>query len=73
MPLEIGAFYLVDHRLIGLAMVALLLAAGVIGYRLGSARVDAPDALRSLMSLSLIHILRCPRSTLCRSLLSPYH
>jgi hypothetical protein len=50
LPLEIGAFYLVDHRLIGLAMVALLLAAGEIGYRLGSARVDAPDSLRSLMS-----------------------
>ena len=31
-------------------MVAVLLAAGEIGYQLGSARVDAPDSLRSLMS-----------------------
>jgi len=35
MPLDLGAFYLIDHRLIGLAMIALLLAAGEIGYRLG--------------------------------------
>ena len=50
MPLDLGAFYLIDHRLIGLAMIALLLAAGEIGYRLGSARADAPDSMRSLMS-----------------------
>ena len=50
MPLEISAFYLIDHRLISLVMVALLLAAAEIGYRLGAANVDAPDSLRTLMS-----------------------
>ena len=50
MPLDLGAFYLIDHRLIGLAMIAVLLAAGEIGYRLGSARAGAPDSMRSLMS-----------------------
>jgi hypothetical protein len=49
-PLELGAFYLIDHRLIALVMLALLLAACEIGYRLGSSKVDAPDSLRSLMS-----------------------
>ena len=29
------AFYLLDHRLIALAMVVLLIAAGEIGYRRG--------------------------------------
>jgi hypothetical protein len=50
MPLEISAFYLIDHRLIALGMLALLLAAAEIGYRLGAANVDAPDSLRTLMS-----------------------
>jgi hypothetical protein len=49
-PLEISAFYLIDHRLIALAMVASLLAASEIGYRLGLAREGAPDSLRTLMS-----------------------
>ena len=49
-PLEIPAFYLIDHRLIALVMVALLLAACEIGYRLGLANAGAPDSLRTLMS-----------------------
>ena len=49
-PLEIPAFYLIDHRLIALVMVALLLAACEIGYRLGSANAGAPESLRTLMS-----------------------
>jgi hypothetical protein len=49
-PLDIGAFYLTDHRLIVLLMVAVLLAAGEIGYRLGLAKLGAPDSLRTLMS-----------------------
>ena len=39
MPLDIGAFYLTDHRLIALVMVAVLLAAGEVGYRLGLAKL----------------------------------
>ena len=50
MPHDVAAFYMIDHRLIALAMVALLLAACEIGYRLGLARVDAPDSLRALVS-----------------------
>lgn len=50
MPLDIPAFYLVDHRLIALLMLALLLASAEIGYRLGLAREGAPDSLRTLMS-----------------------
>ena len=50
MPLDLGVFYQIDHRLIALGMMAVLLAAGEVGYRLGEARVDAPDSLRSLMS-----------------------
>jgi hypothetical protein len=49
-PLDLGIFYQIDHRLIALGMMAVLLAAGELGYRLGEARVDAPDSLRSLMS-----------------------
>jgi hypothetical protein len=49
-PLELPAFYLIDHRLISLLMVALLLAAAEIGYRLGAANEGAPDSLRTLMS-----------------------
>jgi len=49
-PLELPAFYLIDHRLIVLLMLALLLAACEIGYRLGLAREGAPDSLRALMS-----------------------
>ncbi len=50
MPIQLPLFYLVDHRLIALAMVASLLAACEIGYRLGLARVETPDSLRALMS-----------------------
>ena len=50
MPHDVGAFYLIDHRLIGFVMVALLLAASEIGYRVGLAREGAPDSLRTLMS-----------------------
>ena len=50
MPVEADAFYLIDHRLIGLVMVALLLAACEIGYRVGLARQGVPDSLRTLMS-----------------------
>jgi hypothetical protein len=49
-PLELPAFYLIDHRLISLLMVALLLAAAEVGYRLGAANEGAPDSLRTLMS-----------------------
>ena len=50
MPLDLPAFYLIDHRLISLVMLALLLAACEIGYRLGAANEGAPDSLRTLMS-----------------------
>jgi hypothetical protein len=50
MPLDVGVFYLIDHRLIALGMLAVRLAACEIGYRLGKARVDAQESLRSLMS-----------------------
>ena len=50
MPLELPAFYLIDHRLVALVMIALLLAACEIGYRRGLANVGAPDSLRALMS-----------------------
>jgi hypothetical protein len=49
-PVELPAFYLIDHRLIALGMLALLLAACEIGYRRGLANVGAPDSLRPLMS-----------------------
>ena len=50
MPLDIPAFYLANHRLIALLMLALLLASSEIGYRLGLAKEGAPDSLRTLMS-----------------------
>jgi len=50
MPIDLGVFYQIDHRLISLGMLAVLLAASEIGYRLGEATVDAPESLRSLMS-----------------------
>jgi hypothetical protein len=49
-PIDLPAFYLIDHRLIALVMLALLLASCEIGYRLGLAREGAPDSLRALMS-----------------------
>jgi len=48
--LDLGIFYQIDHRLIAVAMLAVLLMASEVGYRLGSARDDAPDSLRTLMS-----------------------
>jgi len=50
MPIKADAFYLVDHRLIALGMVIVLLVACEIGYRVGSARQDAPDSQRTLIS-----------------------
>ena len=44
------AFYLIDHRLIALAMIAVLAVACEIGFRAGSAKRDAPDSFRSLMN-----------------------
>ena len=41
------SFYLIDHRLLALAMLAVLLVTSEIGYRAGARRTDAPDALRS--------------------------
>ncbi len=43
-------FYLLDHRLIALAMVVLLVAAGEIGYRRGMFRRESKESVRSLMS-----------------------
>lgn len=43
-------FYLIDHRLVALMMVVVLVAAGELGFRLGSRRRDSPDSFRSLMS-----------------------
>ena len=50
MPLNLSTFYLIDHRLIALLMLAVLLASCEIGYRLGLAREGAPDSVRTLMS-----------------------
>ena len=50
MPFNVSDFYLIDHRLIAVAMIAFLLVACEIGYRLGLARHDTPDSLRTLMS-----------------------
>lgn len=44
------AFYLIDHRLIALAMIAVLAVACEIGFRAGSRKRDAPDSFRTLMS-----------------------
>jgi hypothetical protein len=44
------AFYLIDHRLIALAMIAVLVVVCEIGFRAGSGKRDAPDSFRSLMS-----------------------
>jgi hypothetical protein len=49
MSLEKG-FYLLDHRLIALAMVVLLVAAGEIGFRRGLFRRGSKESVRSLMS-----------------------
>jgi len=44
------SFYLIDHRLIALVMLALLAAAGEIGFRSGSRKRDSQDSYRSLVS-----------------------
>ena len=44
------AFYLVNHWLIALAMVAILVVAGETGFRRGSVKRDADESFRSLMT-----------------------
>jgi hypothetical protein len=44
------AFYLLDHWLIALAMLAILVIASEIGYRAGSRKRGMPESDRSLMS-----------------------
>lgn len=44
------AFYLIDHRLIGLAMLVVLVLASEVGYRRGAKKVDSPESQRTLMS-----------------------
>lgn len=43
-------FYLLDHRLIAVVMVALLATSGEIGFRRGFSRRKSRDSVRSLMS-----------------------
>jgi hypothetical protein len=43
-------FYLIDHRLIALAMLMVLAAACEVGYRAGSRKQAASDSFRSLMN-----------------------
>lgn len=43
-------FYQIDHRLVALAMLALLTVAGEIGFRSGSRKCDSQDSYRSLVS-----------------------
>ena len=45
-----ASFYMLDHRLISLAMVLLLAASGEIGYRLGCRGQDSQESFRSLMT-----------------------
>ena len=47
---QTNAFYLLDHWLIAVVMLAVLIVACEAGYRLGLARRGAPDSLRSLMT-----------------------
>ena len=44
------SFYLIDHRLLALAMVAVLVMIVEISYRAGTRWKDAPDSLRSQVS-----------------------
>ena len=44
------SFYLIDHRLLALAMVAVLVIIVEISYRAGTRWKDAPDSLRSQVS-----------------------
>lgn len=43
-------FYLIDHWLIGLVMLAVLVIASEIGYRAGSRKREMPESDRSLMN-----------------------
>lgn len=43
-------FYLIDHRLLAVAMVAVLAVASEIGFRLGSRSREAQESFRSLIS-----------------------
>ena len=49
MPFDVS-FYLIDHRLVALAMLAVLMVVSESGYRAGARGKDATDSLRSLMS-----------------------
>jgi len=49
MSFDVG-FYLIDHRLIALAMVVLFAAAGEIGFRLGCRGRDSKGSFRSLIT-----------------------
>ena len=49
MSFDMG-FYLIDHRLVTLVMVALLVASGEIGYRRGFRGRKSKESIRSLMS-----------------------
>ena len=49
MSFDMG-FYLIDHRLIALAIVLLLAASGEIGFRLGRRARDSKESFRSLMN-----------------------
>ena len=44
------SFYLIDHWLIALAMLAVLIVASEIGYRKGTRKRELPESDRSLMS-----------------------
>ena len=44
------SFYLIDHWLIALAMLAVLIVASEIGYRKGIRKRELPESDRSLMS-----------------------
>ena len=49
MNFDVG-FYLIDHRLIAIAMITLLAAAGEIGFRQGARKRKSKESVRSLMS-----------------------
>ena len=49
MSFDVG-FYLVDHRLVVLGMIALLAVAGELGYRRGARKSKSKESVRSLMS-----------------------
>jgi hypothetical protein len=49
MSFDMG-FYLIDHRLVTLAMVVLIVASGEFGYRRGFRGRESKESIRSLMS-----------------------